>query len=292
MTWVLVPCLVALRQEFNQLSPGRDRSSDGSIGDQRHALTASDHNPDETGVTPYSDADFVDEVHAIDVDCTGPWPAGRSFDDLVEVIRGRHLSGLDDRLQNIIWNGWICSRSWGWQWQRYSGANPHDHHAHFSARYTTAQENDTRPWGLIEEDDVPSIEDLTRALAGETDFARVSRATPWRVVARPEDPKAQTPAMSALAVLNGTYDGVRQALAAIQSAAAADAQRDASHAAAIAGMAAAVNQLAAAKGALTSEQIGALTAVVRDAASQAGAQATAVVEAKLDKLREHLGDDE
>ena len=50
-SWILVPCLVALRNEFNQLAPNRDKASDGSIGDTSHAASSSDHNPDETGNT-------------------------------------------------------------------------------------------------------------------------------------------------------------------------------------------------------------------------------------------------
>jgi hypothetical protein len=69
-SWILVPCLVSLRTEFNRLSPGRDKASDGSIGDAAHQKEPSDHNPDDTpGVaTPYTDADNIPEVHAIDVD--------------------------------------------------------------------------------------------------------------------------------------------------------------------------------------------------------------------------------
>lgn len=147
---VLIPCLVALRDEFNQLAPKRDKASDGWIGNTAHAGTSSDHNPDETGNTPYEDADDVDEVHAIDVDNTGPWPGGMTFDLAVNVIVDRHRRGLDDRLQNVIWNGRIASRSWGWTWQSYDGASAHTEHAHFSARYTTAQERDTSPWGLVD----------------------------------------------------------------------------------------------------------------------------------------------
>ena len=29
--WTLVPCLVCLREEFNLLSPNRDKGADGSI---------------------------------------------------------------------------------------------------------------------------------------------------------------------------------------------------------------------------------------------------------------------
>jgi len=152
VTWILVPCLVSLRNEFNAVAPGRDRASDGSIGDPAHAQTSSDHNPDETGVTPYEDADSRNEVHAIDVDKDLNTP-GWTMEKAVEIIVKRHRSGRDDRLQNVIFNRRIWSRSWGWTAREYTGSNPHDKHAHFSARYTTAQESDTRPWGLLEAED-------------------------------------------------------------------------------------------------------------------------------------------
>jgi hypothetical protein len=147
-SWVLVPCLVSLRGEFNAVSPGRDKSSDGSIGDAAHRASSSDHNPDETGVTPYEDGDDRDEVHAIDIDDTGPWPSGTWFDRKVAEIVSNHRYGRDNRLQNVIRNGRIASRSWGWTWREYTGKNPHREHAHFSARYDTAAENDTSSWGV------------------------------------------------------------------------------------------------------------------------------------------------
>jgi len=147
--WVLVPCLVSLRGEFNELAPRRSKTSDGSIGDAAHASTSSDHNPDETGATPYEDADSVNEVHAIDVD-KDLNRAGWSMDRAVGIIVARHRLGLDNRLQNVIYRGLIYSRSWGWTAREYTGPNPHNEHAHYSARYTSAQESDTRPWGLLE----------------------------------------------------------------------------------------------------------------------------------------------
>lgn len=146
--WHLVPCLVALRNEFNALSPGRDKRSDGTVGDRAHRDRPSDHNPDETGETPYEDPDSTNEVHALDVDHTGPWPANQTMALYVEEVVRRHRLGLDDRLQNVIYNGRIASRSWGWTWRVYTGANAHREHAHFSARYTAAHEASTRPWGL------------------------------------------------------------------------------------------------------------------------------------------------
>lgn len=159
MAWILIPCLIQLRNEFNQLAPGRDKSSDGSIGDGEHSQNSSDHNPDETGKTPTKDADSKNEVHAIDVDRDLKLD-GVTMEDCVQLLIRRHKAGDEDRLQNIIFNRRIWSRSWGWTPKPYSGPNPHDHHAHFSARYTTAQESSTRAWGLLslrpktQEDDV------------------------------------------------------------------------------------------------------------------------------------------
>lgn len=156
--WILVPCLVSLRTEFNRLAPGRDKRSDGSIGDVAHQHVSSDHNPDETGRTPYEDADHINEVHAIDVDDDLRKP-GWNMDKCLEIIIARHRRGRDNRLQNIIYNRRIWSRSWGWTARAFTGVNAHTEHAHFSARYTTAQERDTRPWGLLEgeDDDMATI---------------------------------------------------------------------------------------------------------------------------------------
>lgn len=169
-SWVLVPCLTDLRGEFNALAPGRDMASDGSIGDSAHAQSSSDHNPDETGATPYEDADSTNEVHAIDVDKDlrkAGWSMGRA----VGIIVTRHRNGQDDRLQNVIYNRVIYSRSWGWTARTYTGSNAHTEHAHFSARYTTAQERDTRPWGLLEaEQDDIDAEDDGMATISQNDF--------------------------------------------------------------------------------------------------------------------------
>lgn len=163
--WILVPCLEALRGEFNQLNPGRDKSSDGSIGDSAHADRESDHNPDETGATNDEDSDSRNEVHAIDVDASGPWPNGMSMHAATRLIADRHRSGKDDRLQGVIYDREICWEP-AWQWKPYSGSNPHDKHAHFSAWYDTgARENDRSPFGLLEKwgDDMPTVDEIWNA---------------------------------------------------------------------------------------------------------------------------------
>lgn len=152
-SWTLVPDLVTLRKEFTQLSPGRDTASDGSIGDEAHQQESSDHNPDETGATPYEDSDTINEVHAIDVDKDLNHPTV-TMEDCVQLIVKRHRDGKDDRLQNVIYNRRIWSRSWSWTEREYTGPNPHDKHAHFSSRYGSGTypnnpEAGTQTFGLL-----------------------------------------------------------------------------------------------------------------------------------------------
>lgn len=137
-TAYLVPCLVQLRYEFNRLNPHRDKSSDGWIGDAAHQATTSDHNPDGLG-----------RVLAVDVDRTGPWPAGVTFDDCVDLIIGRCRSGREDRLEYVIWDRQIWSRSYGWVTRPYTGSSPHTEHGHFSARHDHHGQSDTRGWNLL-----------------------------------------------------------------------------------------------------------------------------------------------
>ena len=200
-SWILVPCLVSLRNEFNALAPTRGKGSDGSIGDSAHASSSSDHNPDETGATPYEDSDDVNEVHAIDVD-KDLNKSGWSMQKAVEIIITRHRTGQDNRLQNVIYDRRIWSRSWDWTAREYTGSNPHDKHAHFSARYTAAQEADTGAWGLLEaeedEDMTISQEDFNARMdawwnarlspgAADNPQRRALRVAPWQqVVGRTE----------------------------------------------------------------------------------------------------------
>lgn len=81
------------------------------------------------------------------------------------------------------------------------------------------------------------------------------------------------------------------AKARVQAFEAAEAKRDAATAATLAGMQSALSALASASGALTPAEVSALTAQVRAAAEAAGAEAVAALGAKVDALREHLGDD-
>lgn len=179
--WVVVPCLPVLRDEFDKSSPKgskRDKGAEGFIGDTAHAAGGtSDHLPDEDyPALRNKDSDHKNEVHAYDCDSTGPWPDGKRgdiegswFDQKVHMIianeKKRWLDPNDmSRLEYIIWRGYIYSRSRDYAPKKYMGSDQHYNHAHFSARYETRAESDTRSWGVYvpptKPVSPPSTEDL------------------------------------------------------------------------------------------------------------------------------------
>jgi len=111
-----------LREQFDDTFPDRDRTSDGWIGDTRHAARPSDHNPDANGW-----------VRAIDVDRD---VSGKSKPDLMpdiaDQIRLLCKSKKECRITYIIFDGFIASSKKGWAWREYTGANKHNHHCHIS----------------------------------------------------------------------------------------------------------------------------------------------------------------
>ncbi len=161
--WTLVPCLVQLRTEFNALAPGRDHASDGSIGDAAHS-SSSDHTPDEiSDALRGRDADRVNEVHAIDVDADLRTP-GLSMEQVVQHLLARCRSGAEKRLRYIIFNRRIWTSGNNWRQQTYTGLNPHDKHAHFSATYVTQLEASEASWHLADLIDMPTPEEFAAAV--------------------------------------------------------------------------------------------------------------------------------
>jgi hypothetical protein len=120
----LAPSLVQLRKETNVRWPRRDKKSDGWIGDRRHRLLKSEHNPDSKGC-----------VHAIDIDVDGIDPPVV----LATLIR-------DPRTWYVIWNRRIYTRSRGFKPRVYRGSNPHTQHMHVSILLNRAAETNVSPW--------------------------------------------------------------------------------------------------------------------------------------------------
>lgn len=148
-SWILVPCLGQLRTDLNRIAPGRDTTSDGTIGDVAHQSRSSDHNDDEIGKVPIKDADKKHEVHAVDLDSNLREP-DLTMERVVLHIVNRCRSGIEKRLRYVIYNRRIWEASNNWRQRDYDGDNPHIEHAHFSASYDTAKEASTASWGLEE----------------------------------------------------------------------------------------------------------------------------------------------
>lgn len=147
----LAPSLVDLRNEINAANPGRDKSSDGWIGDAAHAARVSDHNPDPlpNGV-----------VRALDVDVDGCPP-----DHLIAVaIR-------DPRVEYVISRGKIYERGNGFKAKVYTGSNKHDKHTHISIRHTKTAEK-SGPWGYAGSPPPPTP---TPAPAGKSSLVDIAR---------------------------------------------------------------------------------------------------------------------
>ena len=130
MSWKLAKSLETLRSQINALAPGRDKTSDGTIGDARHAASTSDHNPDRNGDVCAMDITH-DPAHGVDAGV------------LADVLRQSH----DDRIKYIISNRRIASSAvFPWRWRPYTGASPHT--AHFHVSVMQAGKNDPGPWKL------------------------------------------------------------------------------------------------------------------------------------------------
>ena len=135
MTWRVAKSLDILLRQINSLSPNRDKSSDGSIGNEEHSARTSDHNPDTDGVVKARDFTH-DPRHGID--------AG--------ALARKLVASHDDRIKYVISNGEIASGSNqdrpAWKWRPYTGKNSHTHHFHVSVKRDAAHYDDESPWRL------------------------------------------------------------------------------------------------------------------------------------------------
>ena len=126
MAWHLAPSLAQLRREINTRWPGRDKTSDGTIGDAAHSARASDHNPNSRG-----------SVNAIDID-----------EDGIDAWGLVALLITDPRVYYVIYEGRIWQRKHGFVPRPYTGINAHRKHVHVSIIQSVAAEQNTAPWGV------------------------------------------------------------------------------------------------------------------------------------------------
>jgi hypothetical protein len=138
------PALLVLRDEADKEHPGRDKTSDGWIGDTTHKESGrpenggSKHNPNRHGAVDARDYDNTNLDVARFVACAMRHPSTR----------------------NIIYNRKIRSKGYGGGLSvayAYHGPSPHDHHVHVDVEMTLAQENDRRAWGYYRGGKTPPV---------------------------------------------------------------------------------------------------------------------------------------
>lgn len=143
MAWYLNPALTRFRNAVNAAYPNRDKTSDGTIGDEAHQAGSSDHNPDTDG-----------SVDAWDMDVNL-----RTGNDAATLEHLKRVFQAHPASRYWIHNDQIARREYGWRRDSYSYAGPnrnrHTQHVHWNTR--ESYENSTAQWIL--EDDV-SAEDV------------------------------------------------------------------------------------------------------------------------------------
>lgn len=140
-----------LLAEINARWPGRDKTSDGAIGDAAHATRASDHNPF------IKDSRGVGVVRARDVDKDGIDAAW-----CVEHLRALGAA-RDPRLVPggyIIFNRRITQPDFR-SWRVYTGANPHERHFHVSFSTDPDGFDLATSWGIAPATTADQEPDLT-----------------------------------------------------------------------------------------------------------------------------------
>lgn len=141
MNWRVAKSLEVLRDQVNVAHPHRDKSSDGTIGDESHQTRDSDHNAwvrdGSGGPNVVSALDLThDPAHGFD---------SYAFADML-------LRKKDGRIKYVISNRRIASGTEqehpAWVWRHYTGPSPHDHHVHISVKADKAHYDDTHPWDI------------------------------------------------------------------------------------------------------------------------------------------------
>jgi hypothetical protein len=121
--------VIQFREQADDAYPDRNRTSDGTIGDARHATKKSDHNPcPDTGF-----------IRAFDLDASLDGKDATAH-YLADQIRINAKS--DKRIAYVIFNKRIASKRTLWRWVKYRGTNPHIKHIHIS--FTKVGDTDSK----------------------------------------------------------------------------------------------------------------------------------------------------
>lgn len=124
--------LDTLRSQVNKLAPKRSKASDGWLGDAKHSMRKSDHNPEPDGTVDALDITH-DPKNCVDIH------------KLCDAL----IASKDRRISYLICNGKIISGAGGkqpWVKRVYTGPNKHTKHIHVSVK--DEHQDDTTPWKI------------------------------------------------------------------------------------------------------------------------------------------------
>jgi hypothetical protein len=147
--WHLAGALVALKRDVDAHWPGRDKRSDGGIGDEAHQAkgSATDHNPWlNNTVRAYDFTTAQAGVNGID----GAWFAEQLR--LAGLAGDYRLAGnTGDSSDNgyVIYNRKITSPDFS-RWVDYNGPDDHTKHVHVSVTRLVAGYEDLSPWAFLQ----------------------------------------------------------------------------------------------------------------------------------------------
>jgi hypothetical protein len=124
----LAPTLVRLRDDLNSRWPGRDKTTDGWIGDASHQAQVSDHNPDKkSGV-----------VRALDIDKDG-----------IHIPSVLASIMIHPSTNYVIHNHRMMRRGDRFKPRAYEGSNPHTSHIHDSIMHSPGSENSKTEFTIL-----------------------------------------------------------------------------------------------------------------------------------------------
>lgn len=165
--WVLTKGLENLRSQVNEAFPDRDKTTDGTIGDEAHQQHVSGHNPDDTRRSKPAwdgDPDTIPEVRAWDMDKDLNFP-GVSTQDLVDWIC--LLPNLGSVIRYMIYNGKEYHVDNKFKPTNYTGSNPHTDHVHFEGAWTQSADNNTTFNYRLEMYTMATVTDIAHAVVLE-----------------------------------------------------------------------------------------------------------------------------